>query len=250
MSINPQILLSINVPTLTPGDSARSSARNTIIQQLASELEQHEFVATWILHDQRLDDVRLLTESISLPQEISLALSQKNQQSQPALFSRTLSDLQSRSRNLGVRITTLSTNHSIKDRNLRLLVKHRISMVNQHCGIHSGKKSTRVVEPNSLRFGIWEVPAPLQWVKQLTNPVRELVLKSNMHFKTPRAFQHIQIDIQAMLENNISILKIKSLLRALNRTRLRGKIDVTPIRSAATLLRHLQTTNRQYFQAA
>ncbi len=246
----PQILLSINIPTNAAVRPDQQAYRTRVIEFLASELDHHEIVATWLIHDPGLNDVLEIHNHCSLPQEFSVVVTGEQGVAQRQNLSQTLSDRLTKGRNLGVRITTLSLPESVQEQNLNLLVKHRISMVNHHCGQGTAGTLKKTIEPRSLRFGIWEVPAPLHWVRQLTHPVRELVLRSAMHFKSPRAFQHIQIDVQALLQQKVALEKIAGLLRSLVRMKTRGKIDITPIRSAATLLRHQQTKQRFQIPAA
>ena len=246
----PQILLSINIPTSSAVRPEQQGYRTRILEFLASELDHHEIVATWLVHDPKLYDVLKIHDHCSLPQEFSVVVTGNHGVDQRQNLSQTLSERLIQGRDLGIRITTLSLSESIQEQNLNLLVKHRISMVNHHYGQDTAGTLKKTIEPRSLRYGIWEVPAPLNWVRQLTHPVRELVLRSAMHFKSPRAFQHIQIDLQALLKQKVALEKIAGLLRTLVRMRTKGKIEITPIRSAAILLRHQQTQQRFQIPAA
>lgn len=250
MSFAPQVLLSVNLPTHKAVGTGYVHLRDELRNQILHELEENEMIATWILHDLRLQDARELIQRSHHSQEVSIFLDTARQADQRTELSQHLTDLIGRSRNLGIRITTLSTNSRIEQDNLNLLVRNKISMVNPHCGIQSKPLSVKSLEPSSLRFGVWEVPAPLQWAKQLSNPVRELILKSAMRMRINRPFQHIQIDLGSMLQNQIPVTKIAGLLQSLNRLRERGNIDITPIRSAATLLRHLHVKPPAHIPAA
>ncbi len=240
MSLTPQILLSINLPTRQAMEEDYAKARDAIRDHLLRELVKNGFAATWIVHDDRLQDTYELLQQTDSAQEFSMFVDTTNDSTQRKALNLQLADLMERSRKLGVRITTLSTSHRIAESNLNILVRNKISLVNYFCGTRRSWRSVKSLEPSSLRFGIWEVPAPLQWAQQLSNPVRELVLKSVIRFKSKHLFQHVQIDIQSMLENKIPTTKFTKLLKALYSMREQGKIDVTPIRSSAALLRQLQ----------
>ena len=250
MSLKPQVLLSVSLPSRKSVGASYVRQRDELRNQILHELEKNELIATWILHDSRLQDARELTQRSDFSQEVSIFIDTTRQADQRKVLSHQLADLIGRSRNLGVRITTLSTNSRIKQDNLNLLVRNKISMVNPHGGIQLKSLSVKSLEPRSLRYGVWEVPAPLQWAKQLSNPVRELILKSAMRMRIKRPFQHIQIDLLSMLQNQIPAPKITGLLQSLNKLRDRGNIDITPIRSAATLLRHLHLQQPAHIPAA
>jgi len=250
VSLTPQVLLSINLPSCRTLRNDASPARNEIKDRLLRELENNDFAACWIVHDQRLENTAEIAQLSDASQEVSVYLNVTTSPNQRAALSTQLTNLTERSRKLGVRVTTLSTNQKIDEGNLNLLVRNRMSMVNQYCGIQKTLRSIKSLEPSSLRFGIWEVPAPLQWTKQISNPVGELILKSAMRFQSKRPFQHIQIDIQSILNNKTSVNKIARLLRSLNRMREQGKIEVTPIRSAAIVLRQLQFKQSNHIPAA
>jgi|TARA_B100000519_G_C14252464_1_gene443155 hypothetical protein len=240
VSLIPQILLSINLPTRQAVAKDCVQARDTIRDHLLRELVKNGFAATWIVHDHRLQDTYELLQQTDSAQEFSMFVDTTNNSTQRKALNSQLADLMERTRKIGVRITTLSTNQRIAESNLNILVRNKISLVNYFCGTRRNWRSVKSLEPSSLRFGIWEVPAPLQWAQQLSNPVRELILKSVIRFKSKHLFQHVQIDIQSMLENKTPITKFAKLLQALHRIRERGRIDVTPVRSSAALLRHLQ----------
>ena len=250
MSLIPQILLSINLPSRrSVGENAwqvRKGLRNHLLQ----ELKNYNLIATWIVHDRHLQEARELARMTAASQEISLYLETATKKDQRTALSEQLTNVTKRSRDLSLRMTTLSTDQKIDEENLNLLVRNKISMVNRHCGIQKTSGALKSLEPSSLRFGIWETPAPLQWAKQLSNPVRELILKSTMHFKSKRPFQHIQIDVQSMLHNTRAANKVTGLLQTLSRMRERGKIDVTPIRSAAKVLRQLHFSQLTKIPAA
>lgn len=250
MSFIPQVLLSVNLPSRQSVGTGDVHQRDELRNHILHELEENDIVATWILHDLRLQDAHELTQRSHNSQEVSIFLNTAGQIDQRKELSHHLNDLISRSRNLGIRITTLSTNSRIEQENLNLLVKNKISMVNPYCGIQPKSLSVKSLEPSSLRFGVWEAPAPLQWAKQLSNPVRELILKSAIRMKTKSPFQHIQIDLQLMLQNQIPATKIAGLLQSLSKLRERGNIDITPIRSAATLLRSLHIKPPAHIPAA
>ena len=250
MSFTPQILLSINLPTRQAVQEGYVQARDTIRDRLLRELEKNGFAATWIVHDHQLQDTYELLQQADSPQEFSVFVDTTNNSTQRKTLSSQLTNLMERSRNMGVRVTTLSVNQRIDESNLNLLVRNKISLVNYFCGTRRNLRSVKSLEPSSLRFGIWEVPTPLQWVQQLSNPVRELVLKSVIRFKSKRPLQHIQIDIQSMLENKTPVTKFAKLLQAFQRMRRQGRIDVTPIRSSATLLRQLQIRESTHLPAA
>ena len=250
MSLTSQVLLSVSLPSRKSVGASYVHQRDELRNQILHELEKNEFIATWILHDPRLQDARELTQQSDFSQEVSIFLDTARQADQRTVLSHQLADLIGRSRNLGVRITTLSTNSRIEQGNLNLLVRNKISMVNPHGGIQLQSLSVKSLEPRSLRYGVWEVPAPLQWAKQLSNPVRELILKSALRMRIKRPFQHIQIDLLSMLQNQIPAPKITGLLQSLNKLRDRGNIDITPIRSAATLLRHLHLKQPAHIPAA
>ncbi len=249
-----QVLLSIHLPTHSSDEEHQTRQRDELLQRLIQQLEQYEIAVTWIVHDPHMLDAQQVNQWANTSHEFSpylnLELTDTSGRAQRDLLSPHLDHLLDCSRHVGIRVTTLSTNQSIYENNLNLLVRNRISMLNQYGDPDKKHPSLRPSLSNSARFGIWEVPAPQRWPGQFAHPIGQLLFQTALHFKRTWSLRHIQLDIQRMLENHTSPDKTAALLSTLSKMRSRGKIEITPIRAAATRLRQLQLNGQASAPAA